>query len=183
MLSYKRLLFLTTVILICAYLSYYLATHYNLLTSDASTNNPTILYKDKVFQINYPTDYNIKKVVGESGYSFFIYKGEAAKSDAEVCSKTSLVININTDGVCESLAHKAATSNIVVNSANILGQKVNKYDDFVKKNSESVEIRYDPIKLNGRSVQITEFINPSDYKDIKNIKEKLNQILVTLRSS
>ncbi|HSX39388.1 MAG TPA: hypothetical protein VLI92_02250 [Candidatus Saccharimonadales bacterium] len=174
MLSYKKLIGMTAIVLTAAFASYYLL----------KSQTPKFkVYKDENFQVTYPADYSVIRAPVANGYAVFIYKGNNPdpQHPGALCNKFSIEINVNSDGFCGSAAFMGRTTNIVTTQVKLAGQTVTKSDDYIKEYKEAVQISYDDLKFNSKFGSVLIWLDPRDQVNYERNKQLFESIVNTLQ--
>ena len=146
-------------------------------------NNNWLVYSSDGFEINYPPEFNVKRIsLGANSESIIFYKGSKIATDAALCNTTHLTININSGGLCGSLAYKGSTSQIKESSSELFGIEVKRFDDYVVGLPQTpVEVRFSEIFRNKNTITISYFVHPDDYSDIEGIADKFELMIKSLK--
>ena len=141
------------------------------------------VYSNDGFEINYPPEFNVKRIsLGANGESIVFYKGSKIATDAALCNTTHLTININSGGLCGSLAYKDSTSQIKESSSELFGIEVKRFDDYVKDLSQlPVEVRFSDVSYNKNVITVSYFVHLDDYGDIEDLTRKFELMIKSLK--
>lgn len=152
-------------------------------TNSTITINPVTkwkIYTNKVygFSIEYPETVIVDEKAQE-GTLIVFFRLKQIDNDQLMCSGTQLVINVNTEGACGSLAYKGTTSKIL-ESKYLLGKVLTtRYDDYIQ--DKHVETRLDTISQGNNSYYLNYFIAPEDYPQLDETHKLFNQLLSTFK--
>lgn len=130
------------------------------------------------FSIDYP-DLIIIDEKNQNGTLSVFFRLKKLDNAELVCNGTHLILNVNTEGMCGSLAFKGTTSKI--NKSIYFLDKVSttRYDDYFQ--DKHVETRLDAVTQGKNNFQIDYIITPEDYSQLNENHQLFNQMLSTFK--
>ncbi len=130
------------------------------------------------FSVEYPDIVIVDEIIQNGMLSVF-FRLKKLDNAEPVCNGTSLTLNVNTEGMCGSLAFKGTTSKI--NESKYFLDKVSttRYDDYFQ--DKHVETRLDTVTQGKNNFQIDYIITPEDYSQLNENHKLFNQMLSTFK--